>query len=292
MWSFDVRNTVAAIACVAGCAYSAGACEPARDASRIAVAGGSLTEIIYLLGAEDRIVAVDSTSNYPEAATELPSVGYVRNLSAEGLLSLSPTLILGEDDMGPPAVLEQLEQANVETFRVEEQHDAAGIIRKVRCVAEVVGLLDAAAGHVAELEALAAALAPYGRVDASSPAVAMLLSLRDGAPVAAGDNTSGGGFLRMAGARNVFSGIDGWKPVNTEAFAAANPDVIVIPERGAKALGGKTAVAAHPSLRLTTAARDDGIVVMDGMAMLGFGPRTLQVALDFARRLHDGASTE
>ena len=285
-----MRCAVAAIACVAGFGLSAWACEPARDASRIAVAGGSLTEIVYLLGAEDRLVAVDTTSNYPEAATELPSVGYVRSLSAEGLLSLRPTLILGENDMGPPVVMEQLQAAGVDTVRVAEQHDAEGILTKVACVAGVLGIADQAKARLRELRALADELAPHSSVAEDAPRVAMLLSLRDGAPVAAGDNTSGGGFLRMAGARNVFPDIDGWKPVSTEAFAAANPDVIVIPARGARALGGAAEVAAQPALRLTAAARNGRIVVLDGMAMLGFGPRTLQAALDFANQIDDATT--
>ncbi|MCY4014008.1 MAG: ABC transporter substrate-binding protein [Gammaproteobacteria bacterium] len=274
------------VASVAALGIPALACAPARDATRIAVAGGSLTEIVYLLGAQDRIVAVDTTSNYPEAATALPSVGYVRNLSVEGLLSLSPSLILGEDDMGPPAVLDQLAQAGVETVRVAEQHDPEGIFGKIACIGEVLGMGDEADARVEDLRAVADRLAAYREVSERSPRVAMLLNLRDGAPVAAGDNTSGGGFLRMAGARNVFPSIDGWKPVSPEAFAAANPDVIVIPERGVRALGGVADVASHPSLRLTSAARNGRIVVMDGMAMLGFGPRTLEAALDFATRLH------
>lgn len=278
------RRPLAAL--LAAMSLPALACEPVPDASRIAVAGGSLTEIVYLLGAQDRILAVDTTSNYPQAATELPSVGYVRNLSAEGLLSLAPTLILGEDDMGPPAVLDQLAQAGVATVRVAEQHDAEGILQKIACVGDVLGMADQADARIRELRTVANRLAAYGDVGAGSPRVAMLLSLRDGAPVAAADNTSGGGFLRMAGARNVFGSIDGWKPVSTEAFAAANPEVIVIPERGVRALGSVADVAAHPSLRLTDAARNDRIVVMDGMAMLGFGPRTLETALDFAMRLH------
>ena len=84
-------------------------CMASKDSSRLTVAGGSLTEIVYLLGQEKKLTAVDITSNYPEKAKELPSIGYVRALSAEGVLSLSPTLILGENDMGPPAVMEQLD---------------------------------------------------------------------------------------------------------------------------------------------------------------------------------------
>ena len=71
-------------------------CKASEDSSRLTVAGGSLTEIVYLLGQEKKLIAVDITSNYPDKAKELPSIGYVRALSAEGVLSLSPTLILGE----------------------------------------------------------------------------------------------------------------------------------------------------------------------------------------------------
>lgn len=272
---------------------SAELCNPVEDSSRIAVAGGSITEIIYLLGYEQRLVGVDLTSNFPEAATSLPSVGYVRNLSVEGLLSLQPTLILGEDDMGPPAVLEQLEDAGVVTKRIPESHDAEGILTKIECVANLLDLPTIETEpRLQEFRTVADQLKEARADYPDSVSVALLLSLNSGAPVAAGDNTSGGGFLRMVGARNVFADIDGWKPVSPEFMAAANPDVIVVPTRGANAIGGITEVASHPSLRATKASLNDRIVVIDGMAMLGFGPRTLQTALDLARELrveHDVA---
>ena len=65
------------------------------------MAGGSIAEILYFLNMDEHIVAVDVTTNYPPETKSLPSIGYVRNLSAEGILSLSPTVIIGEDDMGP-----------------------------------------------------------------------------------------------------------------------------------------------------------------------------------------------
>lgn len=287
-----MRRLCSASALLFACLVSAEPCDPVEDASRIAVAGGSVTEIIYLLGYEDRLVGVDLTSNFPNVATDLPSVGYVRNLSVEGLLSLQPTLILGEDDMGPPAVLEQLENAGVETKRIPERHDTNGILTKIECVA---GLLDVPAHETASLLASVRAVATQlkeARTNHSHElSVALLLSLNSGAPVAAGDNTSGGGFLRMVGVRNVFANVDGWKPVSPEYMAAADPDVIVIPSRGAHAIGGVEGVASHPSLRATKASLNGRIVVIDGMAMLGFGPRTLQTALNLVQELqrHDVA---
>lgn len=247
----------------------------APDTSRIAVAGGSLTEILYALGAGDRIVAVDSTSNYPARALELPQLGYVRNLSAEGLLSLSPTLVIGEHDMGPPAVVEQLSALGVDLMRVPEAFTAAGVAAKVRCVAAAIGADPAGEDLVDTLVVDGPAITdPEG----TAPRGIVLLGLRSGAPLAAGADTSGDGLLRMAGAENQLASIDGWKPVSVEAMAAAAPEFIVIPERGVRDAGGLDELLAHPALRLTPAARERRVITMDGMAMLGFGPRTLEAA--------------
>ena len=81
-------------------------CNIANNTNDIVVAGGSITEILYFLNEEDRILGVDVTSNFPKETSELPSIGYVRSLSTEGILSLNPKLILGENDMGPPLVLD------------------------------------------------------------------------------------------------------------------------------------------------------------------------------------------
>lgn len=282
-----MKPLYSAVALLATWLIPAELCEPVADSSRIAVAGGSITEIIYLLGYESKLVGVDLTSNFPQAATNLPSVGYVRNLSVEGLLSLQPTLILGEDDMGPPAVLDQLENAGVETKRIPENHDANGILAKIECVASLLDVpASKSAPRLEKVRSVATRLLETSANLSNDVNVALLLSLNSGAPVAAGDNTSGGGFLRMVGAQNVFANIDGWKPVSPEYMAAANPEVIIVPTRGANAIGGVEGVASHPSLRATKASLNDRIVVIDGMAMLGFGPRTLQTALDLATELH------
>ena len=301
--------------------------ERPADASRVAVAGGSLVEILYALGEQHRIVAVDRTSNYPEAAKKLPQIGYVRNISAEGLLSLEPTFVLGEHDTGPPEAVAQLSRLGVDMLLVPEQFSVAGIRAKIRCVAAamgadaagealaasllagVVGLCEdapgqgapgqvaggniatrdmagkvagQAAGHVAgNVAGVAGNVA--GKA-APRPRGVVLLGLREGAPIAAGFNTSGQGLLSMAGAVNLMD-FEGWKPVSVEVMAAAGPEFIVIPNRGVQMAGGLQALLEHPALRLTPAARQRRIIAMDGMAMLGFGPRTVRAAAELRARL-------
>ena len=110
----------------------------AKDASRVVIAGGSLTEIFYFLEEQDRIVALDVTSNFPAETKSLPSIGYVRALSAEGLLSMNPSIILGEDDMGPPAVIKQIRETSYDLRIIPEIRTIDGIIEKIEGIASIL----------------------------------------------------------------------------------------------------------------------------------------------------------
>ncbi len=63
-------------------------------AERIVVAGGSLTELIYAMGAGKRVVGVDETTSYPPETAKLPHIGYWKQLSSEGILSLRPDSVI------------------------------------------------------------------------------------------------------------------------------------------------------------------------------------------------------
>ncbi len=269
----------------------AGCVEPGLDTSRIAVAGGSITEIIYALDMGESLVAVDRTSNYPPAATRLPSLGYVRAVSAEGLLALNPTVVLGEHDIGPVEVVAQIRQAGLPVVVVPEVHTVDGIFAKVACVAAAIG------APAAALRSLHQRLQEQRQRLPAAPAAgpvkaAILLSLEDGVPTGGGVETSAHGVLTMAGAENVFAAFKGWKPVSLEAMAASDPDVLIMPKRGIKAAGGREAVLAHAAVRLTRAGREQRLIGVDGMSLLGFGPRTLDVALQLAAQLQSAGSAE
>ena len=119
--------------------FSFADCSKAKDTSRIVVAGGSITETLFFLNESKNIVAVDTTSNYPEDAKNYPSIGYVRALSAEGVLSLNPTLIIGENDMGPENVLKQLKKTKIELRVLDEKNSVKGIQDKISCIASILG---------------------------------------------------------------------------------------------------------------------------------------------------------
>ena len=104
------------------------------DTSRIAAIGGSITEIVYALGEEGHLVARDSTSRYPTAAMALPDVGYMRQLSAEGVLSVNPSGILALHGSGPKEAVDVLKKSSVPFIDVPEHYSHDGILEKIRIV--------------------------------------------------------------------------------------------------------------------------------------------------------------
>ena len=265
---------------------SFGNCERASDISRVVVAGGSLTEIIYYLEANENLVARDVTSNYPPKARALPSIGYVRNLSIEGLLSLMPTLILGEPDAGPPTVLDQLRNISVDFRIVPETHDMKGIIDKTTCVAKILGVKDELLNlKIRELRSDIEELKKTKILDTKKKKILLILMMRGTSPIIAGSNTAGDGFIKMTGNLNAFRDVEGWKPVGTESILSIDPDVIIITKRGFSGFKNTNDFLAQSGLSLTKAGKTGTLIVADTMEMLGFGPRTLSIASKISSRI-------
>ena len=262
-----------------------GDCSKASDDSRITVAGGSITEIIYALGQNKKLVAVDITSNFPLQATELPSIGYVRALSAEGVLSLSPSLILGENDMGPAAVMEQLARIGIDIKIIPEENNAQGIIDKVSCVANILDMPNNEKDlYINELRNEINNLNNIVKNIKEPKKVMFILGMESGSPTVGGAGTSADGFIKMTGGINVMDSFEGWKPVSAESIIQASPDFIIISNRGLSSFKTVEKLGQHPTLIFTPASKENNIIAMDGMAMLGFGPRTITSAKEVAQR--------
>ncbi len=264
-------------------------CYSSTDISRIVVAGGSITEIIYLLGQEDKIVAVDVTSNYPEEAKRHTSIGYVRNVSTEGILSLNPSLILGEDDMGPPNVVEQLKGMNMDLRIINEEQSIDGIIQKIRCVASIIDKKDIADKIIKnDINPILLKLKENQISNKKKRIKIMLvLSMQGTSPMVAGTGTSGDSFITMIGGENIFSSFDGWKTVTAESILKLNPDYIIIPDKNLHKNSKVEEIANNPIFKNTNAGRNNNFLYEDGMALLGFGPRTIYAAFNLSEKISD-----
>lgn len=252
---------------------------------RIVSVGGALTEIVYALDGQASLVGVDTTSLWPEAAKALPQVGYQRALSAEGILSLAPSLVLASAHAGPPPVLEQLRGAGVEVKTVAEDYSEQGIVNKIATVAAVLGKPaegERLAGQVhADFERLSALRARR----AQAPKVLFFMAVSHGAPLVSGRDTAADAVIALAGARNAAQDFSGNKPIGGEAVIAAAPDAILLTELTLNAVGGLDAFYRLPGIAHTPAGRNRRVIVMDTLSLLGFGLRTARAAMDFAEQL-------
>ncbi|MDR5665263.1 helical backbone metal receptor [Burkholderia cenocepacia] len=262
---------------------------------RVIVIGGALAETAFALGGAEtpryRLVGADTTCTYPDAAKRLPKVGYQRALSAEGLLSLRPDLVLASAEAGPPTAIAQVKGAGVTVTTFDERHDVESVRAKITGVAQALDVRDAGAALLQRFDRdwLAARDAVAARVPsgAQPPRVLFVLNHTGAQALVAGQRTAADAMIRYAGARNAMQGFDHYKPLTTEALAAAAPDVVLISDEGLAAVGGHAALLATPGFGATPAGRARRVVSLDALFLLGFGPRLPLAVTTLHRRLSD-----
>lgn len=274
-------------ACIAlACARRSGEDAQQTPSRRIIVVGGTVTEIVFALGQGDRVVAVDTSSLYPPEATQLPKIGYQRTLSAEGILALSPDLVIASAEAGPPAAIEQLRSAGIEVAIIAPADTAAQAAARIEAVGATLKVGPAATALAARVrDEIARARERCCSTASHAPKAVLVYARGAGNLMVGGADTPAAAMLELAGAHNVAASFTGYKPLSAETLVQAAPDVIVIPERGLVSIGGVEGLLALPGVRETPAGRAARIVAMDDLLLLGFGPRLGGAIDELARRM-------
>lgn len=244
----------------------------AAAAERVISLGGTVTEIVYALGEGDRLVADDASSLYPEAATQLPRVGYYRNLSLEGVLSLRPDLLIVSENAGPPEVLERVRTMGVRVVTVSDQPGIDSLYERVAEVAKALDAVDAGS----ELQARIRASLERVAAKPGTPRRALIVIHRGGPLLSAGAGTSANALLALAGLENVAANAQGYKPLSEEAMVALAPEIIITTTTSAESAGGLTAFMARPGVAATPAGDARRVVAVDDLLLLGMGPRVAE----------------
>lgn len=261
------------------------------DPSKIAAIGGSITEIVFALGEQDRLVARDSTSRYPEAALKLPDVGYMRQLSPEGVLSVNPSGILALHGSGPKEAVDVLKKTSIPFIEVPERYDHEGILEKIHIVGKALGADAKADALAAEIDAKLKAAEKQTASIKDRKRVLFVLSMQGGKILASGSDTAADGIIKLSGGVNAIDGFSGYKQLSDEAVITARPDVILMMNNAGPAASDDE-LFANPSVLSTPAGAARKVVRMDGGYLLGFGPRTADVIHDLAASLYGGQAAD
>ncbi|WP_317993008.1 heme/hemin ABC transporter substrate-binding protein [Bartonella gliris] len=253
--------------------------------ARIVSIGGSLTEIVYALGAQDQLIARDSTSIYPQEALKLPVLGYMRALSPEGVLSLAPEGILLVEGSGPPSTLDILKKTSIPIVTIPENYSRESVIEKIRLVGKALhremqaaALIEKISRDFVDNDALLAKVTKPKRV-------LFILSVQNGRVMASGTETAADGIIKLSGGINAITDYKGYKLLNNEALLKSNPDVILLVKHGKKS-ASIDKILAIPAVKETIAAKNNAIKQMDVMYLLGFGPRTADASRELIDMLY------
>jgi iron complex transport system substrate-binding protein len=251
-------------------------------------AGGALSEWVSALGGDSKLVGVDTTSQHPESLKALPSIGYQRQLSAEGILSLRPQILIGTEEMGPPPVLSQIRNAGVQVELFSAQPDLPTLQGNLQHLGKLLGAEEQAVQayqrYQEQLEQQKVRVTK-AQLTQPSPGVLLLLGHAGGKPLIAGKDTAADWLLRQAGGHNLATHT-GYKPFSVESLISLDPEVLVFADR---ALTGEAARAAlfkeNPMLSSTRAAKDGRVMELDPTLLVGgLGPRLP----DSLKKLSDG----
>ena len=236
-------------------------------AERIVSIGGDVTQIIYALDAQQDLVARDSTSLHPAVVKKLPDVGYMRQLNAEGILALKPTLVLASELARPALALQQVEKNGVKVVDVTGKTDISAISEKIETIAATLHREEA--GQALQ-EKVRKQLASVPKT--TLPVKVLFILAHQGmGTMAGGSGTSADAAIRAAGLQNAMASIQRYQPLSQEGVVASAPQLIVATRDGIRTLGGEENLWTLPGIALTPAGKNHQLLVVDDMALLGFG---------------------
>ncbi|MEM8534725.1 MAG: ABC transporter substrate-binding protein [Chloroflexota bacterium] len=262
-----------------------------ESVDRIVSLTGDITEILFALDMGPQVVGVDVSATYPAEELEaLPKIGYQRQLDAEGIISLDPTLVIGDESAGPPEVLDQIRMADIPVAVTSDPPTLESPFAKVRFVSEAVGIPEQGEALIEEMEAdFAYTEELLGRVTSPEPRVLFMYIRGSQTQMVAGSNTAVDVMITAAGGINAGAeaGIEDFKPLSAETIVAAQPDVLLVLDAGLESIGGVEGLLEIPGLAETPAGQEQRVASFDDLYLLGMGPRTGEVLTDLIVLFHE-----
>lgn len=233
------------------------------EPQRLISTDAGATELIFSLGLEQSLVAVDVTSQLPKGHQPLPNIGYHRNLSAEGLLSLEPTAVIGSEFMGPPPVVSALQQARVQLVRLPGAKTSAQLRSNI---SELATALQQRERGEALIQHLDQQLSALQQQPLNGQKIAFLLSMDTAKLRLAGAGSSGVALIDLLAGDSVAE-FKNYQTVSAESLMAMQPDIILVAGKNTTTAVDEL-IAANPILLHSPAGLNHRIVAVDGSTLV------------------------
>jgi len=202
---------------------------PNTGSERLITIGGCITDIVFDLGLGDKVIAVDISSVSPPSVKKLPQVGYIRGISAEGILSMMPSRILTTTDMGPPNVVSQIKKSGVDIHIFKSPSSFEDILSLVDEIANLYNIQERGSLLKQEMINYRDRILDIKSSYTYEPSIALFMNPAFGVYPAAGGNTRADYLINFIGGKNIFSEkFDKYRKVDKESIVALDPDIIII----------------------------------------------------------------
>jgi iron complex transport system substrate-binding protein len=259
--------------------------------NRVISASKQYTEIIYALGADENLVAVDLSSTYPNEAQQLPTIGYHMKLSFEGIMSVKPDIILhhgGKFSIGPEHVVSQLQKLNIPMKEFDTKStDINSTKQLITEMGSYFGKEEKATELCQKLELdMKEALEERLKYKDTVKVVVMHFGRAMNIYLAAGKNSTAGKMVEWAGGVTPIEKEEMSRVLSPELIAKANPDVILLTDYGYDRLGSQEKVKELPGVALTNAAKNNQIYRVEEHDLIYLGPRTGKNVLKLQELIH------
>jgi iron complex transport system substrate-binding protein len=254
---------------------------------RIVCVSKQLTELMFALHQGDKVVGLDLTSTYPPETKNITRVGYHRHLSAEGIISLDPTIVIHQNDVAPPEVMPQVSKVGIpiKVYPSAVNLDSTKIL--IRMVGKDYGE-DTAAERI--IKKLDIDLAKADSIVKKYPTKPKVLIIHFGQQrnqyFVMGTRGTADAMLKLAGGVNA-ADTSSFRDLSPEVIAREQPDIILATDFGWDRLGGDIEKFKElPGIGLTPAAKNGKIYRIEEHDLVYFGPRTGENVLLIAELIH------
>lgn len=262
--------------------------EKSENAERIVCIAKQYNEIIFALGAEQNLMAVDLSSTYPPEIKNLPTVGYHRALSAEGILATKPTLIIHDNNVGPENVMKQLEELKIPM----KVFDAKGEdLESTKALITEMGKYFHREKQADSLnqeldQELSKAIANASQYTTKPKVVIIHYGRASNVYLTITKNSVGGKLIEWAGGEIPLDGERGMQQLSAEVVAQSDPDVILLTDFGYDRLASVEQINTLPGVAGTKAAKNGKIYRVEEHDMVYIGPRTGENVLKLQQLIH------
>jgi iron complex transport system substrate-binding protein len=266
--------------------FSGNALAQENSKPRVVTIGGSLTEIVFVLGKGDTLVGVDLTSSWPPEVEKLPKVGLYKSISSEGVLFLAPTHVLAYSNTEPASAMQQISGAGVSVTTFERNPPQKALFDNILKVGTILSAEQQAQNLIGQIKKDLDRLEKKVANLPDKPRVLFLLNYDLSQMMVAGKGTVVDYLLNLAGGVNVAEDVEGYKPINAELVTSLAPDIVLSVEERWQTSGDREQMRGLPGLVDTPAGRDDRFAVLPGPLVLGLGPRIAEAVERLVNVIH------